>query len=290
MNPLCKCGCGKEVNINRDSGEYSKFRQGHSNKYQEVKEKKRQTSLNHFGVENPSQSVQIKEKKRQTSLNHFGVENPNQSLEIKDKKRQTNINKYGGFTWQSKELSNKCKQTCIKKYGFEYAFQSKEIQEKYKKTCIDRYGVDHFTKTLKGKEISSKNFVRMIEEAKRNGEPIFPRIGDIERSFLNEIQKYIKHKIIRNESFVVKNINNKNNQIRFPDGYVLELKLFIQFDERHHFLDSDYKIHISDDFDCDLQLASLGYIIYRISKKEWEEDKEKVIVNFQNLISLLEVL
>jgi len=60
-----------------------------------VVERRKQTCLNKYGVENPSQAESIKEKKRQTTLSNYGVENPMQSQEVKQKLEKTMLDKYG---------------------------------------------------------------------------------------------------------------------------------------------------------------------------------------------------
>jgi very-short-patch-repair endonuclease len=43
-------------------------------------------------------------------------------------------------------------------------------------------------------------------------------------------------------------------------------------------------IYKQDDENCTLELASLGYIIFRISEKQWKENKDQVIERFKILI------
>jgi len=295
---LCDCGCGKEVKCLS-----SKFCHGHNSRSKESKEKYRQTCLNKYGVKNLFQLEETKKKIKQTCNEKFGVENPMQSKEIQEKIKQTFLKKYRiEYPLQIKEAKEKFKRTMIKNYGVEHALQSKEIQEKIKYTCLDRYGVEdpnqlkeikdkikqtckenygveYYSQTLHGKEASRINCIRMIENQKLNGEPLNVKIGDIERPFLNELQQYTQYKIIRNDPSFRYIIG------RFPDGHIPELKLFIQFDERIHFLDTEMIIYKQDDIDCTLQLASLGYIVFRVSLKKWKENKENVINQFKELVS-----
>lgn len=119
----------------------------------------------------------------------------------------------------------------------------------------------------------------MVENQKLNGEPLAPRIGDRERPFLNELQTYTNFKIIRNDILFRYVVG------RFPDGHIPELKIFIQYDERVHFQDLECKIYRKDDILCTLQLASLGYIVFRVSDRDWKNCKKKVIQNFKILIN-----
>jgi len=315
---LCECGCGEEVtrNGNRFIKGHHKARLGkkHSkeskekmskiHKLKEVKEKTKQTCIKNWGFENPGQSKEIKEKIKQKCLEHWGeitnlkcketkhkikqtnlkkrgVENSMQSKEVQEKARQTNLNHRGvEYPNQSKEVQEKFKQTNKEKYGYEYPMQSEIVKEKFKHTCLDHFGEDNWIKTLQGKQYSRINSIRLRDNQLNNGEPASPFIGDTERSFLNELQKYTGYKIIRNDpSF-------KYTVGFFPDGHIPELKLFIEFDERQHFVDN-YKTYKQKDIDRQLILASLGYIIFRISKKDWNENKDQVISHYQSLITQL---
>jgi len=155
--------------------------------------------------------------------------------------------------------------------------QSEEVKLKKIKTSIKNWGVDHWVKTPQGKQSSRINCIRMIENQKLNGEPLNVKIGDIERIFLNELQKYSVYNIIRNDSSFRYIVG------RYPDGHIPELKLFIQFDERQHFENKKMTIYKQDDIDCTLQLASLGYIIFRVSQRSWEENPEQIINQFKQL-------
>ena len=69
-----------------------------------TKIKIKDTCLERYGFNCPSQSEEIKQKMKDTCLERYGVENASQSVEIKQKK----IN------------------TCLKNYGVEYPSQSEE--------------------------------------------------------------------------------------------------------------------------------------------------------------------
>jgi hypothetical protein len=92
---------------------------------------RKQTMLEKYGCEHPSQSKQIQQKIKQTFLKKYGVKNPN----------------------QNKEVRQKIKQTCLEKYGCESPLQSQEIQEKKKQTCIEKYGCENISQS---KEIALK--------------------------------------------------------------------------------------------------------------------------------------
>ena len=94
-----------------------------------------------YGVENISQSDEIKEKKRQSSLERYGTENVFQNEEVKEKQKQTCIERYGvENVFQSEDIKKKSKDTCIEKYGTEYACQNDDVKKRIVKTSIQKYG------------------------------------------------------------------------------------------------------------------------------------------------------
>lgn len=56
-------------------------------------EKRKQTCIERFGVDNPLKSASIQEKARQTNLKRYGVEYSQQSKEISEKRKTTILNK-----------------------------------------------------------------------------------------------------------------------------------------------------------------------------------------------------
>ena len=88
--PLCHCGCLQLLKSPK-----RKYLCGHSNKSNDVKNKKIQTTRQHYGVDNPSQATQIKLKKEQTCLKNYNVKHPSQSIEIHQKQENTTLKHYG---------------------------------------------------------------------------------------------------------------------------------------------------------------------------------------------------
>ena len=121
--------------------------------YRSRQEKSRQTCIEKYGVENPSQSNIIKEKKRKTNQKNWGVDNVFQSENIQQKSKQTLLEKYGvEHPAQNACIREKQKQTTLKLYGVEYASQNAEIQNKVKQTNLKRYGVEYYLQTEEKKE------------------------------------------------------------------------------------------------------------------------------------------
>ena len=67
---------------------------------------------------------------KNTCLEKYGVENPSQIEEVKKKKEETTFNHFGGYTFQSKELRDKVENTCLKLYGVKNGGCSKQALEK----------------------------------------------------------------------------------------------------------------------------------------------------------------
>jgi len=294
------CYCGKETKFNGLKGYLSFCSTKCSNTHDTTKQKQKTTlsknygdfGLSHpdikkrrittnqkkYGVNNPSQSNLIKIRKKETYIKHYGVENPNQSKEIREKTKRTCLERYGKENvFQVPHIQDKYKQTLLNRYGVDCNWRIPGTNEKKQLTYLKNYGFDNFAKTDKGRQISRENCIRLIEIQKLNGSPLGPRIGLQEPSFFKELEKHTQFKI---------RIQNKIIGY-FPDGYIPELNLFILFDERSHFEDKNFKVYKKRDIKCTIDLASCASIVFRVSEKDWKENKQKVINNFKLLIQEL---
>lgn len=153
FQPLCEI-CNQIVKI-RTTGKlaktYPKFcANGCSNKSEGVKNKKKDTSIRTYGVENVSQASVIKNKKRQTNLRSRGVEFSLSDPSIRQKIKQTCFERFGGPSPNhSPGVEHKRRTTCISRYGTPYAAQaliSPEALDKLnnKHWLNDQYFVDCF--------------------------------------------------------------------------------------------------------------------------------------------------
>lgn len=124
-----------------------------------TKEKKKQTYLNKYGIENPSQFSLFREKYKQTCLTRYGVEHPSQTNNFKENFKQTCLDKYGVENpSQSEEIKEKKRETCIKHFGVDSPGQNETIKEKMRNTCLKNYGVQYSTQNenvLKLREINN---------------------------------------------------------------------------------------------------------------------------------------
>ena len=134
--------------------ERSKFNKSKHITSNEFKEKRKQTMINKYGVENAMHSEEIKNKLKKSNLAKYGAEHIASTKEFQDKKNKVIKEKYGTTsTLNLSEVQKKIKATNIKKYGCENPFANKEIQNKIKQTNLEKYGVEH---VQKNKEIQEK--------------------------------------------------------------------------------------------------------------------------------------
>lgn len=124
-----------------------------SEKKQEIVEKRKQTWLKNYGVENPSQSQEIKEKKEQTTLKHYSVKNPLQCESIKQQVNKTFKQKYGDNPLgKNSKVKKKIEKRNIEKFGYKNPMQNPEIAQKTANTLkqkqteiiqksLEKYGV-----------------------------------------------------------------------------------------------------------------------------------------------------
>lgn len=110
-------------------------------------DKRKETNVKKYGVENPTQNKEIKEKQKSTLLERYGVEVPCKSSEIKNKLADTNLKKYGNTcSLHGTKQKIKTKKTWMKKYGASHPFKNKEITDKARDSMEKKYG-KHYTKT-----------------------------------------------------------------------------------------------------------------------------------------------
>ena len=137
--------CGRPTKYDGPSKGYRKYCSSKcSNNDIEKKNKTKQTYLEKYGVENPSQSKKIQDKKKQTYLEKYGVAHHMLIDDVKQKFKQTCLEKYGvEHISQVQNIKDKKKETCLEKYGVEYISQAQNIKDKKKETCLEKYGVEH---------------------------------------------------------------------------------------------------------------------------------------------------
>lgn len=108
-----------------------------------------------------SSNKDIQDKRKQTSLKHYGVEFPHSSQEIKDKTANTCLEKYGATNlYASQYGKQKIRETLLSRYGVENITQNHEARCKMAKSRRKNGNhssiEDYFEKQLISKNIKFK--------------------------------------------------------------------------------------------------------------------------------------
>lgn len=111
----------------------------------------------------------VKNKRKKTLLEEYGVEHNFQREDVKAKICGTMVHRYGKtvytksdrFQTQVYSRNEKSKTTNQAKYGCDWASQSEEVKMKIQMTNLERYGVDN---PLKNPEVQMKKTKSMIEK------------------------------------------------------------------------------------------------------------------------------
>ena len=127
---LCNVCHENAVKFNRDVGEYKK----------------------HCSIACANADKEVLEKKKQTSIKHFGVDNANNAK----KARETRLAKNNG-KWHADDFGKAVKETKLKNHGD----ASWNNLEKRRKTCIELYGVDHPMKNQSVVQRRKERFAKM---------------------------------------------------------------------------------------------------------------------------------
>ena len=151
FNIFCP-NCGNRIDLSKEYKENCSKKCMYKNP--KMKERRKETNLERYGVENTFQGDYFKEKIKQTNLKNLGIESPTKSLIIKEKIKKTNLERRGVETpFLMSDFQDKRKVTHFKKYGYDNCAKSPIIKEKTKNTCLKKFGE---TTNLKCKETKDK--------------------------------------------------------------------------------------------------------------------------------------
>ena len=152
---LFQCKCGNQTTFNKNWKDgYRKYCSAKCSATDlTTKEKRKNTNLDKYGVDNVAKSDQIKDKQMQTNLQKYGTKSSAQNEEVKKKHTDTILEKYGVDNYfKSDDFKKKARKSTLEKYGEEHFVQTEEYKEKAKQTNLDKYDVDWYTKTEEYKE------------------------------------------------------------------------------------------------------------------------------------------
>lgn len=178
MIHLPKCECGNVVKFVDMQRGYRKFCSRRCMLDSPVvKNKRKLTNIDKWGVDNPSKNKNIREKIEETNKKKFGeryplmskdvlektkgefllkwgVDNPSKVESIRLKAMQTNVERYGNeVASKSDAIKQRTKEKFIENWGVDNPSKIKEVREKAKGTMLNKYGVEF---ALQNADIFSK--------------------------------------------------------------------------------------------------------------------------------------
>ena len=153
---------------------------------------------------------------------------------------------------------------------------SNSLKNRYKDGTIKAgfFGRTHSSETKRKLRQATIDYISLHCKNKNIG--MCPRIGRYENDFFDYIQRYIKYPIKRNQL-----INHY-----FPDGFIEELLLTIEFNEPHH---ENNLLQIEHDKEKENNLKKVGILTINIRQIDWFLNKDFVVENLLFVINNREV-
>lgn len=163
-------------------------------------------------------------KRKKTSMERYGVENPGQSEQAIQKQKQILIDKYGSVEEGYKHHQEKRRKTLLEKYGVDNNAKREDVKEKTKQTLIDKHG-------------SVKE--AYIERKKRIQEAMLEKYGVTTNLVFVKFKKYAYDDNFFDSSWeLAYYIWLKDNNISFK--YHTERILYIGDDGKEHYYYPDF--------------------------------------------------
>ena len=212
-----------------------------------IKEKADNTLKENYGNDHPFKSEEIVNKRRETFIEKYGVDNPMKDKLIKEKADNTLKERYGADNpYKSEIIVNKKKETFNKNYGVDHPMKNGSVKEKQKNTCMERYNVSS--------TLQEKNTIAKIKETNLNlyGDEI-PMKTDAIKNKLNEtnMEKYGEIRYFLTEEYLDKlKIDNLSKTIE-----VYSKKLNLSVDSVEIIENGDLKIKNYCDKHCEFIIS-----------------------------------
>ena len=156
MQTACSKKCAAKLCVpKREATSMERYGVSNPSSAKEVQEKRAATTIERHGAPNAFQSKKLMKKARATLLANYGVTNPSHSPELLAKKIPTMIAHFGETHWTkaahmkhkmhpfTKEMLAKASATCLKRYGVSNPFYSEEFLQKARDTCMERHGYEN---------------------------------------------------------------------------------------------------------------------------------------------------
>ncbi len=131
---------------------------------QEVKNKRKNTTIEKYGVDNISKLEQTKEKMYATNLEKYGTKSSFQNPLVRKKWSDNMLEKHGvDHFFKTEEFKISSKKYYLEKYGVDHQLKIDDVKEKIKNTCLERYGVETYLNTKHSRD-SIKSYNRSSYE------------------------------------------------------------------------------------------------------------------------------
>lgn len=195
------------------------------------KQRQKQTCIEKYGHENPSQSAVVKKKRKETNkgvdwksvaarrkltcLEKYGYENPSRAPEINEKRNSTFRKKYGKHPLKCDHIRDKIKVTNLEKYGYENPSHSDAVNQKRR----------DWWENLPREDL--KLFIDGVLSTKQHNGQIF-NVSDDE---LSDYKSYRRRVTVYTNRTYKEHIDVIN-----PNGYVREMKGW-HLDHKYSILD-----------------------------------------------------
>lgn len=152
-------------------------------KLESTKSKVRKTNIDNFGVNYPLENIEVLNRNKKYFTNKYGVDNPSKLDEVKIKRRETKLRNHGNENYVNIEKSlltkyqrygdskynnrDKFKNTMVENHGVDNPLKSKDILNKVKKTNIERYGREFFVQTEEYQIMMERGYNRIYDSGSK---------------------------------------------------------------------------------------------------------------------------
>lgn len=151
------CGNQTACICNKENAEQKRLDKSDEQK-QLTKEKRKNTTMAKYGVDNIAKSKHSIEKAANTCLERYGTPSPTQSPQILEKVRNSMLKNHGvEYGQQDLGIRQKAEKTWINKYGANRPAKNPVIKNKMSQTMLEKYGVEHNMQLAKFVELARIN-------------------------------------------------------------------------------------------------------------------------------------
>ena len=294
------------INFNRNSKnnrpEFSSIQIEELQKYnlenKSPDQKRKETNIIKYGVENVFQNKDIKDKIKKTNIERFGVDHPLKSEEIKEKIKATNLERYGcEHVFQNKETKEKIYSSNIEKYGCKSPMQNDQIKERMIKNFSNSINNDEkgFYKLINllrnnkdfWKDLKTCNLTNIAEKYNLNYNSLATRLGKDE--FRKKYNEYYSFPRMQKQKELFNTILSLGEDASFNerkeiknlelDIFVKDKKIAIEFNgslwHSEYILDPNKakNKHHNKYLEC----LKNGIVLINIFEKQWDERKNQIL-------------